>query len=325
LVLATILPLQAQAQRKTVNIHKIRRYLKQIQSFNCDIDDNILVTLAKIYVLNTITKEEIGIRTADWALFKDHLPPNGDLRNVVLAPDGLREFNGPIFKKQIEDALVAGIEAIKGPSWNAWVEALSRRETREFATLITAREHSPDEIMAGLQVLYDRGLIPALPLKENIFPVGWAGFPPELKGKTFAESKANVMMHVLDKIQKVKVPKNATLVENREGDGRQKLHLWGFSDDDYDNFSTALKVLSAEVKAHPERWSNIKIVLFFTGLNNPDQRPHSVVVNNSEKGYRDTLPEEATRSQVLGRLIPEDKARLNFDHLLQSCQQIPAG
>jgi hypothetical protein len=50
-------------------------------------------------------------------------------------------------------------------------------------------------------------------------------------------------------------------VWNRQGTGREALLTWGFSDDDWGNYSAA-KTYLTEVAA---RWPDVKITLFFTG------------------------------------------------------------
>ena len=270
--------------------------LKQVQAFNCDFDDNIFVTPARIMVWNRATLKETGFSTAEWSLVKEKIGKEHPWKDFVLRPDGLRYFGDTspagldLFKQQIEQALGDG--NWKGPSWNAFKEAMSRPSTRRHTTIITARMHSPEAILRGLQVLVDRGLLPALPDKENLYAVLWPGFPERFIGKDSAESKAKVMLHLLDQIEATPVPGNASWVEDREGTGRAKLHLWGFSDDDFGNFAKALEVLSREVARG--RWPHVKISLFFTGLNHPLERPRSLVIRY-DGTTRPTLPVEATR------------------------------
>src|SRR5580765_4631292 len=80
--------------------------LTQIQSFNCDFDDNIFYTGAKIWIYDTVQRKEIGVSTADWAVVKNKLGRDGVYKNCVLRPDGLREFGDAspegkgLFRKQ---------------------------------------------------------------------------------------------------------------------------------------------------------------------------------------------------------------------------------
>jgi hypothetical protein len=60
------------------------------------------------------------------------------------------------------------------------------------------------------------------------------------------------------------------------GTVKAQVKLWGFSDDDYGNFSRAITALSPEVKRG--RWPNVKIILFFTGFNNPKEKARAIVL-----------------------------------------------
>ena len=128
--------------------------------------------------------KEVGISTADWAILKLQVPGQG----LELRGDGLRFFGDStplgenLFRHQIEEALQK--QGWRGPSWNAFVQAVSNPETRAFTTIITARMHSPESILNGLSLLEEtrdssgKPLVPALPSKENIYPVLWPNLPP---------------------------------------------------------------------------------------------------------------------------------------------------
>lgn len=236
-----------------------------VSSANFDFDDNIFTTGARIYLTDTQSKKEVSVSTASWANVKNLVGKPGDWQGFTLTATGLREFEdtGPSgtnqYKNQIESALKG--QNFKGPAWSWFVEALSKPETRQYVTIITARLHSPDSMMKGLTVLKNKGLIPALPDKKNIFVVGWKGLDEKFKAPTPAESKSKVMVSLLDAIEKKPGP-----------------HQWEFSDDDYDNFSKAVAALGPEVAKN--RWPNTKIIIHFTGTNNTDYSPHSVAFNS---------------------------------------------
>jgi hypothetical protein len=266
---------------------------EQIQSYNFDFDDNIFTTAAKIYVWNPASQTEEGISTANWALYKETIGKEGHYKNHVTRPDFLREFGdtGPygeeLFAWQVRDGLAHG--DWKSPSFEAFVAALSDPHTRKYTTIITARMHSPRAIMKGLSVLYSQGLIPAYPDVNNIFSVLWPNFDPTLKGASPAASKAKVMTMLLDQIEATPMPQDADEVYNQDGTGLAKLHLWGFSDDDYGNFSKARDVLSPLVRQG--RWPHVKILLIYTGLNNRNVAPHSIILKSNGEP-RATIKEE---------------------------------
>ncbi len=256
---------------------------RQIVSKNFDIDDNILITPAKVIPWDLETQRLFPVSTAAWALMKVQAAAQGfELRDGYLADfvDDSAAGN-KTFSNQILKALTQ--PKWKGPRWDDFVKALSEPETRRWVTLISARGHERESILEGLRVIQQtkdktgKSLLGTLPDVENIFPVFSSHLQEEYKAATPAESKAKVMEHFLTKISEVEVPKDATLVDSREGDGtKQQLHLWEFSDDDYNNIYTAFNQLSPKVKAG--KWSNVKIKFVFTGLNNPAREPHSFVI-----------------------------------------------
>lgn len=285
-----------------VSIHAEGGRFTQVQASNFDFDDNIMFTGARIMVWDKTLNKEIPVSTQDWAIAKTKLGKEGEWKNRELKlPDGLRYFGdtGPRgadeFRKQIEEALDKGDDSWKGPSFDAFVKSLSVPKNRAQTSIISARLHSPKSIMAGLKVLKDRGLIPALPDEKNLYAVGYPGLDEKFKAPTYAESKAKVMISLLDEIEKTPVPEDATLVNNQNGTGLEKLHLWGFSDDDFENFERAEKALSAEVKKG--RWPHVKIVLYFTGTNNPNEKPRTVVIQSNGE-TRPATKEEAMKSKV---------------------------
>jgi hypothetical protein len=144
---------------------------------------------------------------------------------------------------------------------------------------------------AGLKWLQRQGYIKYLPPKKNLHTV----MRPDFKiGDQVAEGspsdrKAALMLTLLDEVQQRKLGKDAHEVITPNGLGRRKMHVWGFSDDDYGNFSKAVSALSKEI----HRWPNVKIVVKYTGHAHPTEKPHTVVLTPDGK-TREQLPEERT-------------------------------
>lgn len=214
--------------------------LSQIQSLNFDFDDNIFVTGAQVEVWDVVERKKVGLSTADWALMRLQFIPQG----YTLLADSFRLFGDgtqegtSLFRRQIESALKSG--RWKGPSWDAFVWALSSPDVRDQTTIITARKHASESILEGLKSLrhaQDKAgnvLLPALPEKENIFAVLSPDLPEKFKAPSAAEGKAKVMSYLLDQVEEIPLPRDAGLIDSREGDGgKAALHLWAFSDDDY--------------------------------------------------------------------------------------------
>ena len=98
------------------------------------------------------------------------------------------------------------------------------------------------------------------------------------------------MAYTLDRIEKTPVPSDAAFVDDREGTGKAQLHLWGFSDDDYNNIFTAYRYLSENVKAG--KWPHVKITLYFTGQNNPVHKSHVPLVIKPDGSLREANEDE---------------------------------
>ncbi len=264
---------------------KGKTLLPQAQVFSCDFDDNIFFTDAKIYLWDAANQREIPVTTQNWALVKNKVGKAGEWKNMTIRQESLRDFRDDselgtdIVKVQVERALEKKGARAFAPSFNAMRDALSHPSTRKRFFVITARENSPAAILKGFEVLKERGYLSALPLVENIFPVLWKEFPPALRGDSVSESKANVMLRILDELEKEPMPSDALEVDGRDGTVKEKLHLWGFSDDDFDNFSKAREVLAAQVAKG--RWPHVKVSLFFTGLNNPLESSRAEVIMNN--------------------------------------------
>ena len=266
---------------------------RQVVGFNFDIDDNILRLPTQIWLRNAATGKEQGVSTQAWAIVRHAFAPNaqgtalvgsGGYAGFEIGLDtrtgGLRDFydngRGNTMLRDLERQIAAG--GWRGPSWNAFVAAMKRPETARRTTLITARGHSAESIHAVLRHLQRLGHIKYVPPRENIFPVLSPRFM--LKGQVVpgdaAAKKGVVMASILDEIEHNGLRRTARDVVTPDGRGRKKMHLWGFSDDDYGNYQKALAVLSEGVKQG--RWPNVKIKVFYTGTNNPAQKPGAVVI-----------------------------------------------
>lgn len=276
---------------------------RQITGFNFDCDDNILFLPTKIWLRNKTTGEEKGVSTTDFADVRTKLGGEGDWKEWEVGPKSMRDFSGSLnFLNDMRKILADKSEKWKGPAFDAFIHALSDPQTAKETSLITARQHSPKTFVAGIKLLqaymwkvHQKKIY--LPDEKNIFPVGWKKLDPKYKkggnGNVSADPsavKANVMLDLLSEIEKVPLPENAFETLNADGTKKEKLHLWGFSDDDIGNFNKAVEVLSKAVKEG--KFKNIKIVVFFTGTNVPGTPPHSVVIK-SDGTTRATMEGEA--------------------------------
>ncbi|OQW50408.1 MAG: hypothetical protein A4S09_01040 [Proteobacteria bacterium SG_bin7] len=254
------------------------------RSFSFDIDDNILFMPTQIRVFHKLTGEEVGMSTADFAEARAHIGKDGKYKDYEMRPDpktgSLRFFGDEVDGAQFYNDLKWVIEnespgKWQGPSWKAFQEAMSDYETASNTTFITARLHSPRSIFNGFKLLQERGYIKNMPREENIFPVSYPKFQNVIRFENIkngqaadpSATKAEVMKALLDELNSLPVTDEVNIVSDSDGISRKRLRTWGFSDDDYGNYSKAVAVLTAEVAKG--RWPNLKLVLFYTGHNGP--------------------------------------------------------
>lgn len=272
-----------------LNLAEVRAIgrIPQVTGWNFDWDDNIFFMPTRIHVFHKETGERADISTADWALVREQVGKEGKYASFALGPSSLADFaDDPTgrtnhFLNDVVRAMEASPTAFKGPSWDAFVKACSSESTAAATTIITARLHSPGTIHAGLVELHRRGILKFLPPKENIFPVSNPAVAAELGGGTATNpsaAKAVVMARVLDRIQAHGLHAGARKVLSPDGSEHRRMHLWGFSDDDYGNYTKAVAALSEEIKKDAGRWRDIKVTVIFTGTNHPAVQPHAVVL-----------------------------------------------
>ncbi len=258
--------------------------------YNFDWDDNIMNMKTTIIAFRkgtdgTKPEDRQEFSTAKWAEVRNLLGQAGEYENWEKreGPKGsyvnfFDQRGKNNFLDQIFEAMKGDPKEWKGPSWDAFVAACKRPETARYVTLITARGHSRQKMHAALKKLHEMGLIDNVPPMTNIYPVGNPSF--YAGSDDTSERKAIYMTQILDRFQKLRVQGDAD-VTNSDGTGRQRMHLWGFSDDDYGNFTKAKEDFAKAAKAKPGRWSNIKITLFYTGTKKEGVKPHAVVMTST--------------------------------------------
>ncbi len=272
----------------------------QFVGFNFDWDDNIFNMPTRIMIWNKKLGREVGFSTAEWALVRQKvgkaITPTPEDEKLIqeklgqadtwegfeMRADALRNFGDDDGQNHFLNDVERGMQGSgwEGPSWEAFVEATSRVETAAETTIITARLQSPKTIHQALERLQQKGVILYVPPEENIYPVAYPGIAPRYRASASSpsEAKAVVMTDLLDKVQARPFGATAQAVVDQNNKGSKILHLWGFSDDDWGNFSAAVTNLQKAMNANPVRWDKIKITVFFTGTNNSEHQPQVVVL-----------------------------------------------
>jgi hypothetical protein len=185
----------------------------------------------------------------------------------------------------------------KGPSFNELLFTLRHKETAQWLTILTTRGHSPATFLKALRILKRRGHIKYLPRRANIHPVLWE-LSEQIKGKNSDNTKQRKeyvvkvkiehMFQMLDKLQSISVDDTFLPVASKNPNEAIRKHLWAYYDDDVLYFKVAVEKLSEGVKAG--RWSNVKVVVYFTAPNHPEMKQQGVVLTS--EGTRLLLPGE---------------------------------
>ncbi|MEQ1917875.1 MAG: hypothetical protein ABL955_01640 [Elusimicrobiota bacterium] len=239
-----------------------------VTAFVLDLDGNAFGPgfPTKIILFKKGGSAELPVSTAHFAVIEkkvgtDFVYGGANLKDYELRGDAsFREFFGPKFTADLKYA-VENLPASEwqGPSWGAMVRALSDPRVAEQVYVLTARQHTSEQLLDGFRYLQSAGYIKHLPKVGNLHGVGGT--------HRTAERKAELMAEFIDALQ-------ATSVGEEGG-----AHSIGFSDDTWANYEKMRDALCATLRRQPGRWSRVKIVLFFTGTNDVAHRPVSVVLN----------------------------------------------
>ena len=174
--------------------------------------------------------------------------------------------------------------SFKGPMWDSFVKALSRRETALRVSIITARQHDPKSLLAGLTELKRRKLIRFLPLVANLYAVNNPAFRARYHSPIEQDeteiNKARVITTQLDSLEK-----EARQTKMKKGHHAKEKAIWTFSDDDSGNFLRARDRLAQIIKKEPKRWPDLRIQLFYTGKQTSDFSYPIVISQACEPGY----------------------------------------
>lgn len=307
-VLALLLWAAGAEARPSPRVRVTARARGQTASYAFDFDGNIAWLDTHIYVRPRGGGPFSALSQKQWALHGADVGKRGRYRNFEVDDDertgSFREFRDlatprrNVIRKHLLAALAKPPAQWQGLSFSAFVQALSNPETARKTTIITARGHSPARVREALRELQRRGYIEYLPPLENIFPVTWSG--TRLAGSP-AERKTAIMSMLLDEVQATRLGRRALPVITPDGQGRRPMHLWGFSDDTYENFAKAVSVLSGEVQKG--RWPDVKITVFFTGRGDRRHPPHAVILT----------PDGKTRAPLPGELGEAQRVAFGYD------------
>jgi hypothetical protein len=218
-----------------------------VSAYLFDIDDNLLFLPTSIYLWNAETQEERSISSGAFAAIQNALGKPGQWQSWAVGPRTFRDFRDddskPPEQQQFIVDLVAALEGSvrwHGPSWRLLVHAAANQRP---TAMVTARGHAPDTIRAGLQVLVDRGLLPAM--------------PPILGIYTVTNPKVQADLGVVDPAMTVpsikKLAIKMAVEECLRRYGVEPPHRFGMSDDDPNNVVLAISAMRDCKTNHPTK------------------------------------------------------------------------
>lgn len=293
------------SSQQTVSVQE-SLLVNPITSWNFDWDDNIMYTKSPVYFFHKKTHKEVALTSEEFAQARQEVGKPGKWLEYEIDPNpttgtyrNFREGSENYFLKYIKQTVEQSKpQKWEGPSWKKFVVALSNPKSAKYTTIITARGHSSESLNEGLKYLQQKNLIKNLPPIQNLYAVTYPGIKQTLRLQdplpNSSELKALVMEKILDDIESHKLGNVSAKVYDREGNCCVAMHLWGFSDDDYGNFETAVNYLSAKVKAG--KWPHIKLTLFYSGHMKKGVKAHAVVIK-TDGSTRAQLPIEVDEAE----------------------------
>lgn len=203
-LLATLLASTAVESQSQVLINSKENLGRRVKIF--DWDDTIAYMPTKIILYSKQVNPQTGARsftlisTNDFAIegnnigvtgkFADYeILENGDLNSFkFFRIDGTPDDEQSYFKNDIMAMLKGSPEEWKGPYFEQFIQMLSTKETSKNTYILTARGHSLQEVVLGLEYLQSylqekRNIKIHLLPKENILLVNAASDTPKVKGE----------------------------------------------------------------------------------------------------------------------------------------------
>lgn len=212
-----------------------------------DIDDNLLFLPTSIYLWNAETKTERPVSSGEFAALQNMLGRPGPWQAWSTYDLTFRDFRDdpklPTREQSfIRDlaAALSGTAPWRGPSWPLLVHAADKQRA---IAMVTARGHAPDTIGAGLTLLVERGMLPAVPPILGIYTVS----NPDVRALVGADDPAMTVPSV-----KKRAIKHAVEVALARY-GAALPHRFGMSDDDPNNVVLAISAMRDCKELHRDK------------------------------------------------------------------------
>jgi hypothetical protein len=223
---------------------------KGVSFYFFDFDDNIIhlptcITLRhkrshKVVALTTQVFASVQVALGKWGKWVDYELYEDSFMRFGERPESMKqERDIPFFVEDIEKALTLMESEWQAPSWPLFVHACNNQRP---LSIITARNHSPETIKAGIRVLVNKGLIAREPNYLSVFPVG----NPEVRREIFEDINRSLSVAALKKLA---IKKSVGMAVERYG--AQALHRFGMSDDDPVNINLIISAMRDSKQDYP--------------------------------------------------------------------------
>lgn len=234
-----------------------RNYSRGGRSFYFfDFDDNIAFLTTPLILFHKITKEELHLSSAEWALHNESIGKQGIyseyeinwndangtfrcFRDIELTESERQNGTRQAFVQDITSALKKLDTMWKGPSWDCFYHAVFNQRP---ISVITARGHSAETIRSGIYEFVKAGLLPAEPNYLSIFAVSNKQTRISLSDTDLKQSTAELKQHAI----------RASVEKAIEVYGFSPHHRFGMSDDDPKNIQLIVEEMARLKSRYPE-------------------------------------------------------------------------
>lgn len=221
-----------------------------------DFDDNVAFLTTPLVLFHKETKHEVQISSAEFAREHQNFGVRGPFADYEINFDDstgtFRSFRDhhpeelaklglktQVFLHDVASALGAPDFQWKGPSWSCFYHATFNSRP---VSLITARGHHPQTLMAGIDLLVQSGHLPQSPNYLSLYPVSHKPTREILGDADFTASTAELKQRAI----------RASVEKAIQTYGYSPHHRFGMSDDDPKNIELIYQEMTRLKSRYPE-------------------------------------------------------------------------
>lgn len=212
-----------------------------------DLDDNTFFLETKIFIKNMKTGDITSVSTHEFARMRSMMGSAEPWTDYGLYEDSYKNFRDrdetgekEYLVEDLEQAMNEAPEKWQGPAFKLFQYAC--KEQRPLG-IVTARGHSRETILAGIQVMVNAGFLPQTPNYLGIYAVSNDDIRKELEDSTTEDQREVIRAHP-DPTSLLKRVAINNLVESALNKyGSEPEHRFGMSDDDPKNVDLIIKAM----------------------------------------------------------------------------------